>query len=64
MAFPASAASDRFGRRSIIAGGIGLGTIALVGLLLASAVPAIILFAATLVVRPAVAKRGHGGSSA
>ena len=46
VAFPASAASDRFGRRAIIAGGIALSTIALIGLLMTSAVPAIILFAA------------------
>lgn len=46
VAFPASAASNRFGRRAIIAGGIALGVVALVGLLVASEVPAIILFAA------------------
>ena len=33
IAFPASAASDRFGRRAVIAGGIGVGLLALVGLL-------------------------------
>jgi MFS family permease len=46
VAFPASAASDRFGRRRIIAGGIGLSIIALVGLLATDALPAIVLFAA------------------
>jgi MFS family permease len=46
VAFPASAASDRFGRRAVIAGGIAVATIALVGLLVANAVTAIIVFAA------------------
>ena len=46
VAFPASAASDRVGRRAVIAGGIGLSTIALLGLLTSGVVPAIILFAA------------------
>ncbi len=46
IAFPASAASDRVGRRTIIAAGIGLGLVALVGLLLVEALPAILLFAA------------------
>ena len=46
VAFPASAASDRFGRRAIIASGIGLGIVALLGLLVTDALPAIIVFAA------------------
>lgn len=46
IAFPASAASDRFGRRAVIAAGIGLSLIALVGLLASQALPAIVLFAA------------------
>ncbi len=45
-AFPASAASDRFGRRTIIAGGILFGLIALAGLLLTEALPLIVVFAA------------------
>jgi MFS family permease len=45
-AFPASAASDRFGRRAIIAAGIGLGLVALAGLLLTEALPLIVVFAA------------------
>lgn len=44
-AFPASAASDRFGRRTIIAGGIVLGLVALIGLLLTDALPLIVVFA-------------------
>jgi MFS family permease len=46
VAFPASAASDRFGRRLIIAGGIGLSIVALLGLLVMDALPAIVAFAA------------------
>ena len=34
VAFPASAASDRFGRRAIVAAGISVGLLALIGLLL------------------------------
>jgi MFS family permease len=45
-AFPASAASDRFGRRAVIAWGIVLGLVALVGLLLTDALPLIVIFAA------------------
>jgi MFS family permease len=45
-AFPASAASDRFGRRTIIAGSILIGLVALVGLLLTTALPLIVVFAA------------------
>ena len=45
-AFPASAASDRFGRRSVIAAGLGLGLVALVGLIAVSEAVAIALFAA------------------
>ena len=47
VAFPASAASDRFGRRSVFAGGILAGLVALGVLLLAgSAVPLILVSAA------------------
>jgi MFS family permease len=46
MAFPASAASDRLGRRAVIAGGIGLSLIALLGLIATTAFPLIIAFAA------------------
>ena len=45
-AFPASAASDRFGRRTIMAAGISVGLFALVGLLLTEALPLIVVFAA------------------
>ncbi len=45
-AFPASAASDRFGRRSIMAAGIGFALVALVGLLMTEALPLIVMFAA------------------
>jgi MFS family permease len=45
-AFPASAASDRFGRRAIIAIGIATGLVALIGLLLTQALPLIVAFAA------------------
>ncbi len=46
VAFPASAASDRFGRRLVMAWGIGLGIAALLGLLAVDALPAIVVFAA------------------
>jgi MFS family permease len=46
VAFPASVASDRVGRRAIIALGIGLGIVAMLGLLLTDALPAIVAFAA------------------
>ena len=46
VAFPASAASDRFGRRTIMAAGIAIGLVALVGLLLTEALPLIVVFAA------------------
>ena len=45
-AFPASAASDRLGRRAIMAAGISIGLIALGGLLITEAVPLIVAFAA------------------
>jgi len=45
-AFPASAASDRFGRRTVIAAGMSVSILALVGLLLSEALPLIISFAA------------------
>lgn len=45
-AFPASAASDRFGRRAVIAAGIAIGLVALVGLLLTQSVVLITVFAA------------------
>jgi MFS family permease len=45
-AFPASAASDRFGRRAVIAVGIAFGLVALVGLLLTQTVVLIVVFAA------------------
>ena len=45
-AFPASAASDRFGRRTVIAAGMSVSILALVGLLLSEALPLIIGFAA------------------
>jgi MFS family permease len=46
IAFPASAASDRFGRRAVIAGGIGVGLLALVGLLWTEVPALIAVFAA------------------
>ena len=46
IAFPASAASDRFGRRAIIAVGIAVALVALVGLLLTAILPLIVVFAA------------------
>jgi MFS family permease len=45
-AFPASAASDRLGRRVIMRGGIAVALIALAGLLLVDALPLIVVFAA------------------
>jgi len=45
-AFPASAASDRLGRRTIMGGGLALAIVAVIGLLLVDTLPAIILFAA------------------
>jgi MFS family permease len=46
VAFPASAASDRLGRRAIIGAGAAAGVVALVGLLGSEALPVIILSAA------------------
>ena len=46
-AFPATAVSDRVGRRAVMAGGVLLAIAALIGLLLFDALPAIFLFAAT-----------------
>jgi MFS family permease len=45
-AFPASAASDRFGRRAIIAGGIIIALVGLIGLILTQSLPLIVVFAA------------------
>ena len=45
-AFPASALSDRFGRRRVLASGMLIAIVALVGLLLFSAMPLIAVFAA------------------
>ena len=45
-AFPASAASDRFGRRTIIAAGVGLSIVALFGLIVTEWLPLIVVFAA------------------
>ena len=45
-AFPASALSDRLGRRTVMAGGLLLALLAVIGLLLSEAVVAIALFAA------------------
>ena len=45
-AFPASALSDRLGRRAVMAGGLLLAVLAVIGLLLSEAVVAIALFAA------------------
>jgi MFS family permease len=44
VAFPASAASDRLGRRAIMGGGMALAILALIGLLLVDALPLIIVF--------------------
>jgi len=46
MAFPASAASDRLGRRTVMAAGMAVALTSLVGLLVVDALPLIILFAA------------------
>jgi MFS family permease len=46
VAFPASAASDRVGRRRIFAGGLLASLLALLGLLASDALPALIVFAA------------------
>ena len=46
VAFPASAASDRFGRRAIIAAGIVVAIVALGGLLSTQSLPLIVVFAA------------------
>jgi MFS family permease len=46
VAFPASAASDRFGRRAVIAAGLILGIVALVALVLVSGPVPIAIFAA------------------
>jgi MFS family permease len=46
-AFPASAISDRVGRRAVMGGGVLLAIGALIGLLAFDALPAILLFAAT-----------------
>ena len=45
-AFPASAAANRYGRRTVLAGGIGVAILALIGLLLSDSLPFIIGFAA------------------
>jgi len=47
-AFPASAASDRFGRRIVIAVGIAFGLVALVGLLLTQTVVLIVVLLVVL----------------
>lgn len=46
VAFPASALSDRLGRRAVMAGGIVVAVLALGGLLVVEALPLIVLFAA------------------
>jgi MFS family permease len=46
VAFPASALSDRFGRRTIIVAGIAIALVAIVGLLLTQTLPLIVVFAA------------------
>ena len=46
IAFPASAASDRLGRRTIILAGIATALVAIVGLLATQALPLIVVFAA------------------
>jgi MFS family permease len=46
VAFPASAASDRFGRRAVMLAGICVALIALAGLIAADALPLIVVFAA------------------
>jgi len=45
-AFPASALSDRFGRRTVLAVGMAIAIVALIGLLLFSSLPLIAVFAA------------------
>ena len=46
VAFPASAASDRLGRRTIILAGISIALVATVGLIATQALPLIVVFAA------------------
>ena len=46
VAFPASAASDRLGRRTIILAGIAIALVATVGLIATQALPLIVVFAA------------------
>jgi MFS family permease len=46
VAFPASSASDRFGRRAIIAFGIIVSLVAIIGLILTGSLPLIVAFAA------------------
>ena len=46
VAFPASSASDRFGRRTIIAFGIVVSLVAILGLILTGSLPLIVAFAA------------------
>lgn len=46
VAFPASAASDRVGRRAVIAGGIAAALIALIGLIASTSIGLIVVFAA------------------
>lgn len=46
IAFPASAVSDRIGRRAVIAAGVALTAVALAGFLLVDAVPALLLLGA------------------
>jgi len=46
VAFPASALSDRVGRRVVIAGGVGLMAASVAGLLVVSSVPGLLLLAA------------------
>ena len=46
VAFPASAASDRFGRRAVIAGGAVVGIAALIGLIASESLGFILVFAA------------------
>ena len=46
VAFPASAASDRVGRRAVFAAGIGVGLLAMIALLASEALPVIVVAAA------------------
>ena len=46
VAFPASAASDRVGRRAVFAAGIGVGLVAMIALLASEALPVIVVAAA------------------